>query len=83
MLALENLRLHHRGHDTPAFLSVSQPGRLYPGDRISSDGQNGCGKSSLLEGGRGLYGAGAASPARGRALFFAGQEPDVPDRLMP
>ncbi|HPV87253.1 MAG TPA: phosphoglycerate kinase, partial [Caldisericia bacterium] len=53
-LVLENLRLHHRGHDTPAFLTV--PGlRLYPGERIYLDGQNGCGKSSLLKAVAGLW----------------------------
>lgn len=81
-LVLENLRLHHRGHDTPAFLTV--PGlRLYPGERIYLDGQNGCGKSSLLKAVAGLwpYGQGRVTMREGARLFFAGQEPDVPDRL--
>ncbi len=82
VLALENLRLHHRGHDTPAFLTV--PGlRLYPGERIYLDGQNGCGKSSLLKAVAGLwpYGQGRVTLREGAHLFFAGQEPDVPDRM--
>ncbi|SMO65896.1 ATP-binding cassette domain-containing protein [Paracoccus laeviglucosivorans] len=82
LLALENLRLHHRGHDTPAFLTVPNL-QLQPGNRVYLNGQNGCGKSSLLKAVAGLwpYGAGQVVMRDGAKLFFAGQEPDVPDRL--
>lgn len=82
MLAIEDLRLHHRGHDTPAFLSLSRL-VLNPGDRISVRGHNGCGKSSLLKAVAGLwpYGAGSVSLREGARMFLAGQEPDIPDRL--
>ncbi|WP_081967474.1 ATP-binding cassette domain-containing protein [Paracoccus halophilus] len=82
VLALEGLRLHHRGHDTPAFLTVPKL-RLYPGDRIYLSGQNGCGKSSLLKAVAGLwpYGEGRVSLREGARLFFAGQEADIPDRM--
>lgn len=82
VLTLEGLQLHHRGHDTPAFLSVPQL-QLSPGDRIHLNGQNGCGKSSLLKAVAGLwpYGQGRVVLRDGARLFFAGQEPDVPDRL--
>ncbi|RJL16395.1 ATP-binding cassette domain-containing protein [Paracoccus siganidrum] len=82
VLALEDLRLHHRGHDTPAFLAVPRL-RLYPGDRIYLNGQNGCGKSSLLKAVAGIwpYGEGRVAMRQGARLFFAGQEPDLPDRL--
>ncbi|MBU3029004.1 ATP-binding cassette domain-containing protein [Paracoccus sp. XHP0099] len=83
VLALEGLNLHHRGHDTPAFLTVPKL-RLYPGDRIYLSGQNGCGKSSLLKAVAGLwpYGEGRVSLREGASLFFAGQEADIPDRMM-
>lgn len=82
VLELEDLRLHHRGHDTPAFLAVPRL-RLYPGDRIYLNGQNGCGKSSLLKAVAGIwpYGEGRVAMRQGARLFFAGQEPDLPDRL--
>lgn len=82
VLALENLRLHHRGHDSAPFLTV--PGlRLHPGERVYLNGANGCGKSSLLKAVAGLwpYGAGRVAMRDGATLFFAGQEPDLPDRL--
>lgn len=82
VLALEDLHLHHRGHDTAAFVTVPRL-RLYPGDRIYLNGQNGCGKSSLLKAVAGIwpYGEGQVAMRQGARLFFAGQEPDVPDRL--
>lgn len=82
VLALEDLRLHHRGHDVPAFLSVPRL-RLHAGDRVYLSGQNGCGKSSLLKAVAGLwpYGQGRVVMRDGAKLFLAGQEPDVPDRL--
>lgn len=82
LLALDDLRLHHRGHDTDAFLTIPSL-RLYPGDRVYLNGQNGCGKSSLLKAVAGLwpYGQGQVTMRDGASLFFAGQEPDVPDRL--
>lgn len=82
VLALEGLRLHHRGHMSTAFLTVPAL-RLHPGERVYLDGQNGCGKSSLLKAVAGLwpYGAGRVTLREGARLFFAGQEPDLPDRL--
>lgn len=83
LLALEALHLHHRGHDTPAFLSVPQL-RLYLGDWICLRGQNGCGKSSLLKAVAGIwpYGSGRVAMREGARMFFAGQDPDIPDRMM-
>ncbi|WP_323717938.1 ATP-binding cassette domain-containing protein [Paracoccus aminovorans] len=82
VLALDDLRLHHRGHDTPAFLTVPRL-HLYPGTRVHVRGPNGCGKSSLLKAVAGIwpYGAGRVTLRDGARLFLAGQEPDVPDRL--
>lgn len=82
LLDLQDLRLHHRGHDTAPFLSLARL-RLYPGDRIYLNGQNGCGKSSLLKAVAGLwpYGEGRITLRDDATLFFAGQDPDVPDRL--
>jgi putative ATP-binding cassette transporter len=82
VLALEGLRLHHRGHDTPAFLTVPRL-HLYPGERVFLTGHNGCGKSSLMKAVAGLwpYGEGHVSLREGATLFFAGQESDIPDRL--
>ena len=82
VLALQDLHLHHRGHDTLPFLRVPKL-RLYPGDRIFLTGRNGCGKSSLLKAVAGIwpYGTGQVAMHRGARLFLAGQEPDVPDRM--
>lgn len=82
VLDLQDLHLHHRGHDSAAFLSVARL-RLYPGDRVYLHGLNGCGKSSLLKAVAGLwpYGSGRVAMRDGARLFFAGQEPDLPDRL--
>ena len=81
-LLIEDLALRHRGHDAPAFLHVPRL-ELEPGDRIYFRGQNGCGKSSLLKAVAGLwpYGDGRVALAEGARLFFAGQEPDIPDRM--
>ncbi|SNS59857.1 ABC transporter ATP-binding protein/permease [Tropicimonas sediminicola] len=82
VLAMENLSLNHRGHDTQAFLTVPRMA-LYPGERVYLRGQNGCGKSSLLKAVAGLwpYGEGRVKMRDGAEIFFAGQEPDIPDRL--
>lgn len=82
LLSLDGLKLHHRGHDTPAFLSIPTL-RLAPGDRVYLRGQNGCGKSSLLKAVAGLwpYGEGRVGMAPGARIFFAGQDPDLPDRM--
>lgn len=82
LLGLTDLRLHHRGHDTQAFLTVAKL-NLYPGDRICLRGRNGCGKSSLLKAVAGLwpYGQGQIATRDDATMFFAGQEPDIPDRL--
>ncbi len=82
LLSMSNLNLCHRGHDATPFLTVPKL-ELYPSDRIFLRGQNGCGKSSLLKAAVGLwpYGAGSIAVGEGADVFFAGQEPDVPDRL--
>ncbi|WP_347265831.1 ATP-binding cassette domain-containing protein [Paracoccus sp. (in: a-proteobacteria)] len=82
VLDLQNLRLRHRGHDAPVFLELARL-RLYPGDRICLNGENGCGKSSLLKAVAGIwpYGEGHVALRRGSRLFMAGQEPDLPDRM--
>ena len=81
-LAIDELALCHRGHDAPPFVAVK---RLvaHRGDWIYVRGPNGCGKSSLLKAVAGLwpYGWGRVALAKGARIFFAGQEPDLPDRL--
>ncbi len=81
-LTLDGIALHHRGHDEVAFLTVPRM-TLWPGDRVYLNGRNGCGKSSLLKAVAGLwpYGAGRVTMRSGAKLFFAGQEPDLPDRM--
>ncbi len=81
-LVLEELALHHRGHDTTPFVRV--PTLLVAaGEWVYFRGENGCGKSSMLKAVAGLwpYGSGRVTLADGKRLFFAGQEPDLPDRL--
>lgn len=82
VLALEGLRLHHRGHDSTAFLVLPHL-RLDPGQRVYVSGRNGCGKSSLLKAVAGLwpYGEGRVALRAGARLFLAGQEVDIPDRM--
>ncbi len=81
-LRIEALALHHRGHDTQAFLQVPAI-RADAGDRVYLRGRNGCGKSSFLKAVAGIwpYGSGRIEMADGARMFFAGQEPDLPDRL--
>lgn len=81
-LRLHGVALRHRGHLAPPFLGVPTL-RLRPGQWACLRGQNGCGKSSLLKAVAGLwpYGEGEIATAPGARLFFAGQEPDLPDRL--
>jgi ABC-type uncharacterized transport system fused permease/ATPase subunit len=81
-VALEKLALHHRGHATSAFLTVPIL-RAMPGDRVHLRGPNGCGKSSLLKAVAGLwpYGEGRIALRNGARMMFAGQDPDLPDRM--
>lgn len=81
-LALRDVALHHRGHTAKPFLRV--PGlTLAPGERAYLRGLNGCGKSALLKAVAGLwpYGGGAVATGDDARMFFASQEPDLPDRL--
>ena len=82
LLVLEDLRLGHRGYDTDPFLLVPRL-TIRAGERVVLRGQNGCGKSSLLKAVAGLwpYGSGRIAIRDGAEIFFAGQEPDIPDRL--
>ncbi|CAN0583854.1 unnamed protein product, partial [Ectocarpus sp. 12 AP-2014] len=82
VLALKDLGLCHKGHDAEPFVMVPQL-NMHPGDRVFLRGQNGCGKSSLLKAVAGLwpYGEGRVAMRDGADMFFAGQEPDIPDRL--
>jgi ABC-type uncharacterized transport system fused permease/ATPase subunit len=81
-LAVDDLALCHRGHDAVPFVVVR---RLvaHQGDWIYVRGPNGCGKSAFLKAVAGLwpYGGGRVALAKGARIFFAGQEPDLPDRL--
>ena len=81
-LSLHNLALHHRGHDAPPFLRVPSLS-LQAGDRVYLRGRNGCGKSSLLKAVAGIwpYGEGRITVVEGATMAFAGQEPDMPDRM--
>lgn len=81
-LVLEGLALRHRGHDAEPFVCVPAL-TVDGGDRIYLSGPNGCGKSSILKAVTGLwpYGEGRITLAAGAQVFFAGQEPDLPDRL--
>ena len=81
-LVIENLALHHRGHDSTPFVALPSL-TLAKGDRVYLRGRNGCGKSSILKAVAGLwpYGTGRITRADGARMFFAGQEPDLPDRL--
>ena len=82
MLSIESLSLRHRGREGGAFLIVPKLS-VHAGDRVYIRGQNGCGKSSLLKAVAGLwpYGEGRIAMRGGARVFFAGQDPDVPDRM--
>ncbi len=81
-LTLRDVALRHRGHDTAPFLTVSKLS-LRAGQWAYVRGQNGAGKSSLLKAIAGLwpYGSGDIVQPTGAAMFFAGQDPDLPPRL--
>jgi ABC-type uncharacterized transport system fused permease/ATPase subunit len=81
-LRLTQVRLYHRGPEATPFLRVPEA-TLRPGDWAVIRGANGCGKSSLLKAVAGLWphGAGEIALPGDAAVFFAGQEPDLPTRL--
>jgi ABC-type uncharacterized transport system fused permease/ATPase subunit len=81
-LELTGIALRHRGHLARPFLVVPLL-RLARGEWAYLSGCNGCGKSSLLKAIAGLwpYGEGEITLGGDQRLFFAGQEPDIPDRL--
>jgi ABC-type uncharacterized transport system fused permease/ATPase subunit len=81
-LTIRDLALCHRGHDAEPFLTARAL-TVRPGRWAYVRGQNGCGKSCLLKAIMGLwpYGEGEFALPRGVDAFFAGQDPDLPDRL--
>ncbi|MEO1774087.1 MAG: ATP-binding cassette domain-containing protein [Pseudomonadota bacterium] len=81
-LSLRALALCHRGHDAAPFITVPSAD-FRPGDWALIRGQNGAGKSCLMKAVMGLwpYGEGQIIHPRGVEAFFAGQEPDLPERL--
>lgn len=81
-LRLTDLALRHRGHGAEPFLRV--PGfRLSAGEWSYVIGPSGCGKSALLKAIDGLwpYGEGTVAIGAHDRVMFAGQEPDIPERL--
>ncbi|MEM6548770.1 MAG: ATP-binding cassette domain-containing protein [Pseudomonadota bacterium] len=81
-LTIENVALCHRGHDSEPFLRAENL-NFQPGHWTYVRGQNGCGKSSLMKAIAGLwpYGEGLFAYPAGETVFFAGQDPDLPERL--
>ncbi len=81
-LSLRDVELRHRGHDAEPFLTL-KPLSFAQGSWSYVAGQNGCGKSSLMKAIAGLwpYGGGTIAHPEGARRFFAGQDPDLPDRL--
>lgn len=81
-LTIRELELRHRGQEADPFLRAT--GLVFrPGAWAFVRGDNGCGKSSLLKAIAGLwpYGAGEIAYGANLRLFFAGQDPDLPERL--
>ncbi|MBK0398316.1 ABC transporter ATP-binding protein/permease [Limibaculum sp. M0105] len=81
-LAVRQVELRHRGHDAQPFLRAR--GLVFrPGAWVYVRGENGCGKSSLMKAITGLwpYGSGEIAFGEGMHCFFAGQDPDLPERL--
>jgi ABC-type uncharacterized transport system fused permease/ATPase subunit len=81
-LKLSDLAIQHRGHDAVPFLKVPSF-ELHPGQWAYIHGPSGCGKSALLKTIDGLwpYGEGTIVLGDKDRLFFAGQEPDIPERM--
>ncbi len=81
-LRLADLAISHRGHDTAPFLKVPSF-ELRPGEWAYVHGPSGCGKTALLKAIDGLwpYGEGTIVLGAKDRLFFAGQEPDIPERM--
>ncbi len=81
-LRLDDLAISHRGHDAQPFLQVPHF-ELRPGQWAYVHGPSGCGKSALLKTIDGLwpYGQGTIVFGDKDRLFFAAQEPDIPERM--
>ncbi|MEM6487093.1 MAG: ATP-binding cassette domain-containing protein [Pseudomonadota bacterium] len=81
-LGVRDLALCHRGHDAQPFLRVPQA-RIRPGAWVFVRGANGAGKSCLLKAIAGLWphGSGSVTWPADTAHMFAGQDPDLPERL--
>ncbi|MGF1551737.1 MAG: ATP-binding cassette domain-containing protein [Paracoccaceae bacterium] len=81
-LTIKHLALCHRGHDAEPFIRAHAL-TVRPGRWAYVRGQNGAGKSCLLKAIMGLwpYGEGEIALPKGVDAFFAGQDPDLPERL--
>ncbi len=81
-LTVRRLELRHRGHESEPFLSAKGL-HFRPGQWTYIRGENGSGKSSFLKALAGLwpYGSGRVAWPEDSTVFFAGQDPDLPERL--
>lgn len=81
-IRLTNVAICHRGHNVEPFLQIPEF-ELCPGQWAYVKGPSGCGKSALLKTIDGLwpYGHGTIIIGRQDRMFFASQEPDIPERM--